>query len=241
VGTSTQQNEQAVGGLAHTPVGPVVLSGIVGSQAYGLANQDSDVDRAGVFVAPTLDVAGLFPPDETFTQTDPDYTYHEVGKFIRLALNANPTVLEMLFLERYEVLKDAGAQLVSAREVFLSKDRVFKAFGGYAMAQIKRLQRRGDGSFSSDTRKRREKHARHTFRLLLQGRELLEFGTLTVRIANPDWLFEVGALGDEELAAAFNTQNVLFEQAYQESTLRAVPDLQEARALLRDIRRAHLD
>jgi hypothetical protein len=33
--------------------GTVLLSGIVGSQAYGLATPDSDVDRLGMFAFPT--------------------------------------------------------------------------------------------------------------------------------------------------------------------------------------------
>ena len=39
----------------------ILLQGIVGSTAYGLAGPDSDVDRLGVYAAPTLDFARLYP------------------------------------------------------------------------------------------------------------------------------------------------------------------------------------
>ncbi len=42
--------------------GTVLLAGIVGSTAYGLAGPDSDVDRLGVFAAPTLSLLGLDAP-----------------------------------------------------------------------------------------------------------------------------------------------------------------------------------
>ena len=39
-----------------------LLEGIVGSTAYGLAGPHSDVDRLGVFAAPTRAFHGLYPP-----------------------------------------------------------------------------------------------------------------------------------------------------------------------------------
>ena len=57
------------------------------------------------------------------------------------------------------------------------------AYLGYAQQQFQRLDRRGDGSFSSDTRKRTAKHARHLMRLCRQGYELYTTGRLDVREA----------------------------------------------------------
>jgi len=68
----------------------IVLEGITGSTAYGLATPDSDVDKHGVYQAPTRAVLGLFPPKETVVTNDPDITHHELAKFIRLAAKANP-------------------------------------------------------------------------------------------------------------------------------------------------------
>lgn len=219
--------------------GKPILGAVMGSHAYGLARPDSDYDRKGVFVAPSLKLLGLKPPKDTITHTDPDYEYHEVGKFCRLALKCNPTVLEQLFLNEadYEVLTEEGRLLVEARFSFLSRERVRGAFGGYAMAQIERLKRRGDGSFSSDTRNRREKHARHCFRLLAQGRELLESGSLNVKVADPERLFAIGRLPDDALAEAFAEEDALMEEAYRSSDLPENPNVDLVDDLLHQIRR----
>lgn len=42
----------------------VLLSGVVGSTAYGLAGPHSDVDRLGVFAVATAALHGLHPPAE---------------------------------------------------------------------------------------------------------------------------------------------------------------------------------
>lgn len=216
--------------------GKKILQGVVGSQAYGLANADSDYDRKGVYVSPPFALLSLDPPRDTVVQTDPDYEFHEVGKFCRLALKCNPTVLEQLFLEDYEILTPEGRILIHNRSAFLSARCVRGAFGGYAMDQIKRLQRRGDGSFSSDTRKRREKHARHCFRLLHQGAELLRTGRLTLKVADPEYLFTVGRLGDNELIAEFGRANDNFQAAAAESDLPELPDRARVNEVLYFIR-----
>jgi hypothetical protein len=61
----------------------VLLAGIVGSTAYGLAGPDSDVDHLGVYAAPTVAFHGLHPPtgkDATLVRHDPDSTLHEAAK-----------------------------------------------------------------------------------------------------------------------------------------------------------------
>jgi predicted nucleotidyltransferase len=52
----------------------LLLSGIVGSVAYGLAGPGSDVDRLGVYAAPTVAFHGLRPPRESVVTTEPDVT-----------------------------------------------------------------------------------------------------------------------------------------------------------------------
>jgi hypothetical protein len=46
-----------------------ILQGIVGSTAYGLATPTSDIDRMGVFVAPTKEIVGFHPPKGTIVTT----------------------------------------------------------------------------------------------------------------------------------------------------------------------------
>jgi predicted nucleotidyltransferase len=77
----------------------ILLQAVTGSVAYGLETDASDIDRHGVFLIPTRRLLGIFPPELTLVTTAPDSTSHEVGKFVRLAAKANPTVLDLLFLE----------------------------------------------------------------------------------------------------------------------------------------------
>lgn len=185
----------------------ILLSGIVGSTAYGLATEDSDVDRLGMFAAPTESLLGLHRPKESHVSTGPDRTLHEAGKWCRLALAGNPTVTELVWLpdELYEVRTGLGDELIDIRAAFLSARRVRDAYLGYATQQFRRLENRGDGSFSADTRKRTAKHARHLARLVHQGRELYATGRLRVRLEDPSWYLDFGervAQGDLAQARA---------------------------------------
>jgi predicted nucleotidyltransferase len=182
-----------------------ILSGIVGSTAYGLAGPDSDVDRLGIFATPTRDLVGLRQPTESHVQRNPDRTMHEAGKWARLALGGNPTVMELAWLpdDLYEVRTPLGDQLIGIRSAFLSARRVRDAYLGFATQQFRRLTNRGDGSFSADTRKRTAKHARHLARLVHQGRELYATGHLPIRLDDPDWYRDFGdRVAEGDLAAA---------------------------------------
>ena len=151
----------------------ILLSGIVGSTAYGLAHEGSDVDRLGMFAAPTDDLHGLHPPKESHVTTKPDSTLHEAAKWCRLALRGNPTVTELVWLpdELYEVRTPLGDELIGIRTTLLSAKRVRDAYLGYATQQFRKLESR-DGDH------RTAKHARHLKRLCHQGLELYTSGRL---------------------------------------------------------------
>jgi predicted nucleotidyltransferase len=221
----------------------VLLSGIVGSTAYGLAREGSDVDRIGVFVAPTIDVAGLdwHGDRESAVSTKPDSTHHEVGKYLRLALKCNPTITELMWLPGdliEQVHPFHGARLIDLREAFLSEHAVKAAYGGYARQQASRLRNRGDGSFSADTRKRTTKHARHLLRLLRQGRELLATGRLTVRVPNPEDYFAFDEMTPEQMLDVYEREDALFAETV--SVLPSEPDRERVREYLSDVRAAFL-
>jgi len=221
----------------------VILQGIVGSTAYGLAREGSDVDRLGVFVAPTLDVAGLDWHDSKATRvtSKPDSTVHEVGKFLRLALACNPTILEVLWLpdRLYECWDADGDALGDLREAFFWEKGIRNAYGGYARQQATKLAARGDGTFSSDTRNRSVKHARHLLRLLRQGRGILETGSLTVEVENPEDYWAFDAMTPEQMIAVYAREDDLFHGA--RSVLPSEPDRTSVREVLRGIRRTHVE
>lgn len=215
-----------------------ILLGVVGSHAYGLATEHSDIDLRGVYLAPTESVLGIFPVQETIDKTEPDICVHELSKFIKLARQANPNILELLYLEDYKTLEKEGQWLIDIRQSFLST-RIRDTYGGYAIAQIKRLMNRNDGSFASNTRKRYAKHARHCFRLIDQGHELLTTGNLTVKVSDPDYLFWLGEQSPETLEKLFSKE---FDKLdHSKSVLPDKPNDEEINDLVLEIRLKNLD
>lgn len=183
----------------------ILLRGVVGSTAYGLAGPDSDVDRLGLFAYDTIDLLGLNEPQASIVSHEPDITLHEAAKYAKLAMACNPTVLELMWLEDYEVVNPLGAELIDIRSAFLSRKRVRDAYLGYATQQFRRLEMRQDGSFSADTRKRTAKHARHLMRLCHQGLVLYATGRLVIKLEDPEGFRRFGddvADGDTALGAA---------------------------------------
>lgn len=217
----------------------VLLAGVVGSTAYGLAHAGSDIDRLGLFAVPTVELHGLHRPAESHVTTDPDSTLHEAAKWCRLALSCNPTASELVWLDSYETRTPLGDELIGLRTAFLSERRVRGAYLGYAQAQFRKLKDRGDGSFSADTRKRTLKHARHLVRLVQQGEELHDTGRLTIRLTNPD---EVQAMA-EWIVAEPDRALVLISRSEgrfnKPGVLPATPDEPAVEAWLRKVRAAH--
>lgn len=170
----------------------VLLQGVVGSTAYGLATPDSDVDVLGVFAHATQHLLDLEPPPTTYVGHEPDITFHEAHKFAKLALKCNPTVTEIMWLpeDLYQSRHMLGDQLIGIREAFLSKTYVRNAYLGYATQQFKRLSERG--RFDVVPQARIEKHARHLARLAEQGYELYSTGHLEVRLADAEWFHDFG-------------------------------------------------
>lgn len=226
--------------------GEILLSGIVGSTAYGLNNPDSDVDRMGIYAMPSIQLFGLHTPlmrELTWVTKDPDQVFHEAMKFCHLTLKCNPSVTELIWLPKdlYETITPFGEALIDIRHSFLSAHLVRSAYLGYATGQFQRLLSRGDGSFSSDTRKRTAKHARHLLRLLDQGVALYRSGVLEVRVANPDWYFNWG----EEIAKEpDHARRFLADAEHSFDMMRTVlpdkPDEATVAAWLLEVRRAYL-
>lgn len=183
----------------------IVLEGIVGSRAYGLATDASDEDRLGVFIADSADFFGLDDVEETAKNPCSDEVLHELGKMCRLLLKVNPTVTEALWLDpdAYVELTDIGRELIGLRRSFLSAPYCRNAYLGYAGTQFAKLKSRGDGSFSSDLRNRTAKHARHLARLLVSGYGLWSVGRLQVSVDDPQWFLDFGdRVADGDVQAA---------------------------------------
>jgi hypothetical protein len=218
----------------------LILHGIGGSHAQGLANEQSDEDHFGVMSHRTWEfwrVNGQ-PPASVAGHEPYDYTYHELAKFLALAAKSNPTVLEVLHLDSYiEVEPHWGARLVAIRDAFPSANYVHNAYLGYADSQFRKLMQRGDGKFSSDTGNRVGKHARHTMRLLEQGARLYTTGELRVKVDDPDYYRWISGLSAARLAQEFMRRYSEFVSL--KTVLPEKPDWDRINGYLADYRRAH--
>lgn len=117
----------------------VVLEATVGSRAWGLADEGSDVDLRGVFALPFAWTAGLVEPPLDLVREDGSATYWEVAKTIRQALRADPNTLETLFVGSVRARDPIGEWLLDARDAFVSAE-IHGSFARYALSQLQRLR-----------------------------------------------------------------------------------------------------
>jgi len=116
-----------------------VLEATVGSRAWGLADERSDVDLRGAFALPLDFTLGLHRPPDSLVSADGSQTYWEVRKLVEQALRADPNTLELLFVPSVVALDDIGRWILEAREAFVSK-LLFGSFGRYALSQLDKLR-----------------------------------------------------------------------------------------------------
>lgn len=121
---------------------------IHGSHAYGMNTATSDTDKKGICLIPD---ENLYFGGETFDQQDGGWTdekgakedkvVYSLAKFVNLATECNPNIIEVLFCDESDILvmTDAGRELRENRKIFLSAKARHK-FTGYAVSQLKRIE-----------------------------------------------------------------------------------------------------
>ncbi|MCG5218173.1 DNA polymerase beta superfamily protein [Streptosporangium soli] len=209
-----------------------VLSVVVGSRAYGLETEESDVDRRGVFVIPTPLFWRLQKPPTHLEGPQPEQFSWEVERFCVLALEANPTALECLWSPIVEQMTPVGERLLSLRSAFLSQ-RAHQSFTGYATAQLRRL----------DPAQPNWKRAMHMLRLLLGGLHLVEHGEPLVRVGvHRDRLLAVrrGEVTWAEVEAWRGELDARIDAALPASRLPERPDRAAVEEFLVSVRRESL-
>lgn len=117
----------------------LLLETVAGSRAYGLALPHSDTDLRGVFYLPKEDFLRGDYVAQVSNATH-DETYYEIGRFIELLLQNNPSVLEILATPEHCVrYRHPLMEKLHIRD-FLSK-QCQQSFAGYAYGQIKKARR----------------------------------------------------------------------------------------------------
>lgn len=111
-----------------------------GSHAYGTNVEGSDIDIRGVALNSRSDILGMTSFEQVIDNKT-DTTVYAFRKFVGLIMACNPNTIEMLGgrPESYVMLTKAGQLLLDNKKLFLSK-RAVNSFGGYANAQLRRLQ-----------------------------------------------------------------------------------------------------
>lgn len=112
-----------------------------GSHLYGTNTPLSDVDYRGVFIPDERYFYGCLLSTEQFEDKKNDETYFEIRKFMRLALDNNPNIVELLFVPQnmWEVATYEWQLICNHKKLFLSKKAKY-TFLGYAHSQFKRIR-----------------------------------------------------------------------------------------------------
>ena len=213
------------------------LAVVVGSRAYGLHGPDSDYDRRGVYVAPTQAFWRLDKPPTHLDGPAPEQFSWEFERFCVLALQGNPTVLEVLWSPLVETVTVDGEQLLAARQAFLSR-RVAETYGSYARDQLNRVAAR-----RARTGETNHKQAMHMIRLLVAGVYVLRTGDVLVDVRHlRDRLLAVrcGELPWDEVAAWGADLLVELAEAAATTALPEQPDRDEVDRLLTAVRQRNL-
>ncbi|MDR0608530.1 MAG: nucleotidyltransferase domain-containing protein [Planctomycetaceae bacterium] len=119
----------------------LIFECISGSRAYGTSTPKSDTDIRGVFILPASQYFRLNGNVEQVSDSTNDITYYTLKRFFQLAADANPNILELLFMPEDCVVKTSPEwkRVLEKRQSFISK-RVLATYSGYAVSQIKRAR-----------------------------------------------------------------------------------------------------
>ena len=120
----------------------VVVEFIHGSNLYGTNIALSDIDRRGVFIPTKEYFLGFNNVVKQVKDDEEDTTHFDIRKFLALALDNNPNILEFLFVPENKIVitSTEWEQIMDNREHFLSSNARW-TFSGYAVSQLHRIKR----------------------------------------------------------------------------------------------------
>lgn len=235
--------------FASIAVAGTILRCQVGSGVHGtsIAGTD-DRDEMGICAEPPEYVIGLRRFEQYIYRTQPegrrsghgdlDLTIYSLRKWMRLALQGNPTVLLPLFVPDEEIvaITPLGTELREHRNMILSRQAGHR-FAGYLEAQRRGLlSREGKGrdvtrpelveAYGWDT-----KHGAHMVRLGVQGVELLTTGFITLPMPEPwrTWIVELRT-GGHSMTDALEVAEDLEKQLRELITTSPLPERPDRKA-----------
>jgi predicted nucleotidyltransferase len=214
----------------------VVYRVMVGSRAFGLSTETSDEDRRGVYLPPADWHWSLTKPPEQVESFAPgvEEVDWEIEKFVRLALHANPNILETLWSPAVLHSDETGDELRGIRTCFLSR-HLYRTYSGYVISQFRLMKRGYDatGHFKA-------KHAMHLIRLLHSGIHAMADGEVRVDVQeHRDELLAIrhGKVSFEEVSKRALDLDRQFQEAFTRTSLPEKPDTERANRFLIAARR----
>lgn len=246
--------------------GSTVYETMMGSIAYGVSSDASDVDVYG-FCVPPKDIvfphlAGHIPGFSTQVQSFDQYQEHHVNekdhaktydlniysivKYFRLCMDNNPNMIDSLFTAPNMILSitKVGNMVRDQRKMFLHKGSWHK-FKGYAYSQMHKMKIKEPDPDS----KRFEmvklhgydvKFAYHVVRLLDEVEQILTDGDIDL-MRNREQLKSIrrGEWKMEDIEDHFNRREKDLGKLYTESKMPHKPDEKKIRQLLVDCLEEH--
>lgn len=234
---------------------------IMGSVAYGVSNDTSDMDLYGFcipprdYVFPHLrgEIAGFSAPGPQFDQfqqhhihdrdaeggkgREYDVTLYSIVKYFRLLSENNPNIIDSLFVPRRCILYSTqiGELVRENRKLFLHKG-VWPKFKGYAYAQVRRMRSQQPKGKRKKTREEYGydiKFAYHVVRLLNEVEQILTEGDLDLE-RNREQLKSIraGEWSQEKIEQYFERKELELESLYTQCDLPTKPDMDKLKQLL---------
>lgn len=120
----------------------LIIRHLAGSQAYGTSTPTSDTDFRGIFMADKeFILTPFFTVNEVSDSSEEDTKYYELNNYMRLYLDANPNILESLWVDESDIVfsTELYDHLRAARSELLTSKIAF-TYTGYAHNQAKRMK-----------------------------------------------------------------------------------------------------
>lgn len=241
---------------------------IMGSQAYGVTQDSSDMDIYGwcippkhiLFPATIGYVPGFGQQPEAFNQfqlhhvkdedkgVEYDFSIYNIVKYLHLVVENNPNMIDSIFVPQHCIthITALGQMVRDRRKQFLHKGAYHK-FKGYAYAQIHKIRIK-DPNEKMSTKRRAdiEKHgfdtkfAYHCVRLLDECEQILTTHDIDLT-RNREQLKAIrrGEWTLEQLESWFTRKEQYLEELYQKSTLPHGPDWKQMNEFLLNILEHH--
>lgn len=163
--------------IIHEPPLGTFMLGYRGSHAHNLyvPKEDplciDDIDLMGFVIGSRENYFGLSEwgsrGTKEYWEGRLDLVYYEIRKAFAILLQGNPNIMAMLWMRRghYLLLGHFGRLIIDHREMFVGK-HVYKAFAGYASAQLQKMETRDPAELReyiwvTNELKRRGSHPNH--------------------------------------------------------------------------------